>query len=98
MKTFVGFALGTVLSFGTVTSAAAAAAVVATPARMPVDIEVIVVTAKRLAQPIGAAQPIDEFIVVARRAATVAARTPPAVALAMPAAELAFEKPPVVRL
>ena len=70
VKTLVGFALGTLLSLGTVTSASAAGTNVAAPAQVPdAGIEVIVVTAKRpAAQPIDTAQPIDEFIVTAKRA------------------------------
>jgi hypothetical protein len=99
VKTLIGFALGSLLSLGTVTTASAAATTVAAPAQVPdAGIEVIVVTAKRpAAQP--AAQPIDEFIVTAKRAAKVEAdRTPPAMQVEIPKLELALGAPPPVRL
>jgi hypothetical protein len=99
VKTLIGFALGTLLSLGTVASASAAAPNVAAPAQVPdAGIEVIVVTAKRpAAQP--PAQPIDEFIVTAKRAAKAEAdRTPPATKVEIPKLELAVAAPPPVRL
>ena len=94
MKTLVGFALGTLLSLGTVTSAFAAGTNVAAPALMPdAGIEVIVVTAKR-----PAAQPIDEFIVTGKRAAKAVGRTPPAMPIEMPKLDLAVAAPSVIRL
>ena len=101
MKTLIGFALGTWLSLGAVTSASAAATNAAAPAQMPdAGIEVIVVTAKRpAAQPVDAAQPIYEFVVTAKRAAKPKTdRTPPAMAIEMPTVELARGEPPVFRL
>lgn len=93
MKTLVGFALGTLLSLGTVTSASAVGSNVAAPARIPAGIEVIVVTAKR-----PAAQPIDEFIVTGKRPAKAVDRTPPAMAIEIQKLEFAVTAPPVVRL
>ena len=94
MRTFIGFAFGTLLSLGAVASAAAAAPSVAAPAQVPeAGIEVIVVTAKR-----PAAQPIEEFIVTGKRPAKAADRTPPAMAIEMPKVEVAVAAPPVVRL
>ena len=94
MKTLVGFALGTLLSLGTVTSASAAAPNAAAPARIwDAGIEVIVVTAKR-----PAAQPIDEFIVTGKRPARAVDRTPPAMAIEIQKLEFAVTAPPVVRL
>ena len=101
MKKLVGFALGTVLSFGTITSAAAAGAanVAAAAAVPPAGIEVIVVTAKRpVVQPVAVARPIDEFIVVAKRAVTTTSRTPPVMAIEMPKLELAVAEPLVIGL
>jgi hypothetical protein len=98
VKTLIGFALGTLLSLGTVTSVAAGATTGAAPARFPATgIEVIVVTAKRLQAPPVAAQPIDEFIVIARRATTTD-RMPPAMAIEMPKLELVVAEPLVIRL
>jgi hypothetical protein len=100
VKTLIGFALGTLLSLGTVTSASAAATNVATPAQMPAGIEVIVVTAKRpAAHAVVVAQPIDEFIVTAKRAPEARKDpTPPAMAVERPKLEFAVAAPPVVRL
>jgi hypothetical protein len=101
VKTLTGFALGTLLSLGTVASAFAAAPNVAAPAQIPdAGIEVIVVTAKRPAvQPVDSAQPIEEFIVTGKRLADAEAdRTPPAMAIEMPKLELAVAAPPAVRL
>jgi len=90
----LSFTRGTLLSLGAVTPVAAAGANAAAPARVPdAGIEVIVVTAKRLA-----AQPIDEWIVTAKRAAKPADRAPPAMAIEMPKLEFAFAAPPLVRL
>ena len=100
MKTSIGFALGTLLSLGTVTSVCAAGANVGAPAQIPdAGVEVIVVTAKRpTAQPIDAARPIDVFVVTGKRAAKAADRTPPVMAIEMPKVELAIADPPVIRL
>ena len=100
MKRSVGFALGTLLSLGTVTAACAAGTNVAAPARVPdTGIEVIVVTAKRLtAQPADAALTIDEFIVTAKRVVKAADRTPPVMAIEMPKLEFAVAEPLVIRL
>ena len=79
MKTLIGFALGTLLSLGTVTAAFASGTSVAAPLTVPDDgIETIVVTAKR---PV--ALPVDEvevIVVTAKRPAqpNAADRTPPA--------------------
>jgi hypothetical protein len=99
VKTLIGFALGTMLSLGTVTSATAAAMSVAAPVQIPAGIEVIVVTAKRPAYAVDAAQPIDEFIVTAKRAPQARKYpTPPAMAVERPKLEFAVDAPPVVRL
>ena len=86
MKTLLGFAVGTLLSLGTITEAPAAV------------IEVIVVTAKRPAPVVVAAQSIEEFIVTAKRPAKPADRTPPVMAIEMPKIELAAAEPLVIRL
>jgi hypothetical protein len=99
VKTLIGFALGTFLSLGTVTSAFAAGTNVGAPARLPDDgVEVIVVTAKRpAAQPV-AAEPIEEIIVTAKRPTKASThRTPPAMPIVMPKLELAAE-PLVIKL
>ena len=103
MRTLLGFALGTLLSLGTVMSAGAAGMNVAAPVQLPdAGIEVIVVTAKRVPiapiAPVAAAQPIDEFVVIAKRAAAAPDRPPPAMAIEMPKVELAVAKPSVIRL
>ncbi len=100
MKTLMGFALGTLLSLGTVTAASAAGTNAAAPARQPdAGIEVIVVTAKRpVVQPVVGAQPIEEVIVTGKRAATPVRRTPPAMPIEMPKLELAVTAPPLIRL
>jgi hypothetical protein len=100
VKKLLGLALGTLLSLGTVTSASAAGTNVAAPAQVPdAGIEVIVVTAKRpAAQPVDAAQPIEEFIVTARRAVKAVRPTPPAMPIEMPKLELAVAAPSVIRL
>lgn len=102
MKTLTAFALGTLLSLGTVTSALAAGGNVAAPAQPAAAIEVIVVTAKRPApiQPVAydAAEPIVEFIVTGKRPAATTNRTPPAMAIEMPKVELSVAQPPVIRL
>jgi len=93
VKKLLGLAVGTLLSLGTVTSASAAGTNVAATAQVPdAGIEVIVVTAKR-----PAAQPIDEFIVTAKRATKAVRRTPPAMPVEMPKLELAVARP-VIRL
>ena len=100
VKTLIGFALGTFLSFGAVLSAAAAGTHVAAPAPLPpAGIEVIVVTAKRPAvQPVDAAQPIEEFIVTAKRVAHSPQRTPPVMAIEIPKFEFAVAEPLLIRL
>jgi hypothetical protein len=99
VKTLIGFALGTFLSLGAVLSAAAAGTHVAAPALPPAGIEVIVVTAKRLAvQPVASAQPIEEFIVTAKRVVNSPQRTPPVMAIELPAFEFAVAEPLVIRL
>ena len=100
MKTLLGFAVGTLLSLGGVTSVSAGGTNVAAPAQIPAaGIEVIVVTAKRpAAKPIDAARPIDEFIVTGKRSAAAQVRTPPPIKIEMPRLEVAVEEPPVVRL
>ena len=98
MKTLIGFALGSLLSLGTVTSALASGTSVAAPVAYPDDgVEVIVVTAKRpVAQPV--AEPIEVIVVTAKRPTkTDAERTPPAMPIVMPKLELAAE-PLVIRL
>ncbi len=99
MKTLVGFALGTLLSLGTVTSASAAGTNAAGPAQLPAGIEVIVVTAKRPAvQPLDAAPAIAEFVVTARRTTRAPARTPPAMPIEMPKLDLAVSAASVILL
>jgi hypothetical protein len=101
VKRLIGFALGTLLSLGAVTSASAAGTNIAAPAHVTDDgVEVIVVTAKRpAAQPIAAASAIYEVVVTAKRAAKAEAdRTPPAMAIEMPKLELARAEAPVFRL
>ena len=98
MKTLIGFALGSLLSLGTVTSAFAAGTSVAAPASFADDgVEVIVVTAKRPpAQPV--ADEIEVIVVTAKRPTpSNAERTPPAMPIVMPKLELAAE-PLVIRL
>lgn len=95
MRTSIGFALGTLFSL-IVMSANAAGTSVAAPAKVtaPVDVEVIVVTAKRPAE-----APIEEIVVTAKRPSTVTAeRTPPAMAIELPKLDLAISDPPVFRL
>jgi hypothetical protein len=98
VKTLVGFALGTLLSLGTVTSASAAGTNVAA-AHFPAGIEVIVVTAKRPAvQSLEPAPAIVEFVVTAKRTAGAPARMPPATPIEMPKLDLAVPAPSVIRL
>jgi hypothetical protein len=99
VKTLVGFALGTLVSLGTVTSAFAAGTNVVAPVHVPAGIEVIVVTAKRpVVQPVATAQPIYEFTVTAKRATKAADRTPPVMPIEMPKVELVAIEPRVIRL
>ena len=101
MKTLIGFALGTLLSIGAVTSASAEGTRAAAPALMPdAGIEVIVVTAKRPAEQSAAAnEPIEEIVVTAKRPTkTNLKRTPPAMPIVMPKPELAVAEQPVFRL
>jgi hypothetical protein len=97
VKTLIGFALGTLFSFGALSTASAAGTSIAAPARALDDsVEVIVVTAKRpAAQPVD--EPIEEFIVTAKRIKAPPAPTPPAMAVEMPKLTLAAE-PLVVKL
>jgi hypothetical protein len=97
VKTLIGLALGTLLSFGALSSASATGTSVAALTRLPDDaVEVIVVTAKRpAAQPVD--EPIEEFIVTAKRIKAAPAPTPPAMALEMPKLTLVAE-PLVIRL
>ena len=100
MKKSLGFALGMLLSLCTVTAASAAGTSAAAPAQLPgAGIEVIVVTAKRPAvQPVHAAQPIAEVIVIGKRAPAAVRRTPPAMPIEMPKLDLAVSALPAVRL
>ena len=101
MKTLIGFALGTLLSIGALTSASAEGTRVAAPALLPDSgIEVIVVTAKRpAAQPASADEPIEEIVVTAKRPTrSNLERTPPAMPIVMPKLEFAVAEPPVFRL
>jgi hypothetical protein len=100
VKTLIGFALGTFLSFGAALSAAAAGAHVAASAPLPpAGIEVIVVTAKRPAvEPVAAAEAIEEFIVTAKRLVDSPTRTPPVMAIEIPKFEFAVTEPLVIRL
>ena len=90
------------MSLGTVTSTGAAGTNVVAPVQVPdAGIEVIVVTAKRLPVPSVAAavaQPIDEFVVIAKRVAAAPERTPPVMAIELPKLEFAVAKPAVIRL
>jgi hypothetical protein len=101
VKTLIGFALGTLLSIGAVTSASAEGMRAAAPALLPDEgIEVIVVTAKRPTQPAASAdEPIEEIVVTAKRPTkTNRDRTPPAMPIAMPKLDLAVAEQPVFRL
>lgn len=93
MKTWVGLALGTLLSLGASSAVCAAGADVAAPAHATDDsIEVVVVTAKR---PV----PVYEVVVTGKRASkTKADRTPPAMAVDVPKLELALGERPKFRL
>jgi hypothetical protein len=96
----IGFALGSLLSLGMMTSGFASGANAAPQARALDDgVEVIVVTAKRPAvQP--AADAIEVIVVTAKRPTSANAnahRTPPAMPIVMPKLELAAE-PLVIRL
>ena len=98
VKTLIGFALGSILSLGTVTAAFASGTNIAAPMSFPDDgVEVIVVTAKRPAvQPV--AEPIEVIVVTAKRPTKANTdRTPPAMPIVMPKLELAAE-PLVIRL
>jgi hypothetical protein len=99
VKTLIGFALGTFLSLGAVTSASAAGTNAAAPTPAPPPgIEVIVVTAKRpAAQPIDAGEAIEEFVVTAKRVVNTPGRTPPVMAVEMPSFEFVLVEP-VIRL
>ena len=98
VKTLIGFALGTLLSLGTVTAAFASGTSVAARVSFPDDgVETIVVTAKRPAQPV-ADEPVEVIVVTAKRPTpSVAERTPPAMPIVLPKLELATE-PMVLRL
>ena len=95
MKTLIGFALGTLLSLGTVTTAFASGTNVAARVSFPDDgVETIVVTAKRPA----VQEPVEVIVVTAKRPTqSVAERTPPAMPIVLPKLELATE-PMVLRL
>jgi hypothetical protein len=95
VKTLFGFAVGALLSLGSITSAAASGPNVVAPTQ---DIEVIVVTAKRPAPLAAASQPIEEIVVTAKRPAKPAERTPPVMAIEMPKIELAVAEPLVIPL
>ena len=99
VKTLIGFALGSLLSLGMITSALASGTNVAAPASVADDgVEVIVVTAKRpAAQPV-ADDGVEVIVVTAKRPTpSNAERTPPAMPIVMPKLELAAE-PLVIRL
>jgi|KBSSwiStaDraftv2_1062776.scaffolds.fasta_scaffold46855_2 hypothetical protein len=99
VKTLIGFALGSLLSLGTVTAAFASGPSVAAPASFAGDgVEVIVVTAKRpVAQPV-ADEAVEVIVVTAKRPTQSSPeRTPPAMPIVMPKLELAAE-PLVIRL
>ena len=99
VKTLIGFALGSLLSLGTVTAAFASGPSVAGPASFAGDgVEVIVVTAKRpVAQPV-ADEAVEVIVVTAKRPTQSSPeRTPPAMPIVMPKLELAAE-PLVIRL
>ena len=98
VKTLIGFALGSILSLGTVTAAFASGASAAAPMSYPNDgVETIVVTAKRpVAPPV--ADAVEVIVVTAKRPTQVDTdRTPPAMPIVMPKLELAAE-PLVIRL
>jgi len=97
VKTLIGFALGSILSLGTVTAALASGTNVAAPVSYPNDgVETIVVTAKRPVAP--AADAVEVIVVTAKRPAqSDTERTPPAMPIVMPKLELAAE-PLVIRL
>lgn len=93
MKTFVGLALGTLLSLAAMSAASAASDVAPKPVGEPA-IEVIVVTAKRTAP-----EAIDQIVVTAKRPGKGdQARTPPAMPIEIPRLEFVVAAPPVVRL
>jgi hypothetical protein len=100
VKTLIGFAVGTLLALGAVTSASAAGANLAWPAHaFPAGIEVIVVTAKRpTAEPAPVAQPIEEIVVTAKRVTQPAEPVRPVMAIEMPKVEFAASEPLVIRL
>jgi len=97
VKTLIGFALGTLLSLGTVTAAFASGTSVAPRVSVPDDgVETIVVTAKRPVQP--TADEVEVIVVTAKRTTpSDAERTPPAMPIVLPKLELATE-PMVLRL
>jgi hypothetical protein len=98
VKTLTGFALGTFLTLGTITSAFAAGTSGVAPVKAPpTGIEVIVVTAKRpTAQPVD--EPIYEVVVTAKRTINASTnRTPPVMAIDMPKLDLAVSDS-VIRL
>jgi hypothetical protein len=98
VKTFISFALGTLLSIGAATSASAEGTRAPAPAVLPdAGIEVIVVTAKRPAgQSASADEPIEEIVVTAKRPTRTP--TPPAMPIVMPKLEFAVAEQPVFRL
>jgi hypothetical protein len=98
VKTLISFALGSILSLGTVTAALASGTNVAAPLSYPNDgVETIVVTAKRPVAP-PAADAVEVIVVTAKRPTHLGTeRTPPAMPIVMPKLELAAE-PLVIRL
>ena len=99
MKTLIGFALGTLLSLGTVTAAFASGTNVAARVTFPDDgVETIVVTAKRPAVQLAADEAVEVIVVTAKRPTqSDAERTPPAMPIVLPKLEFAAE-PLVTRL
>ena len=93
MKKLTGFALGTFVFLGAASSAWAAGNVAAERAGA-LEVEVIVVTAKRLPP-----ESIDVVVVTPKRPSLpVVVRTPPAMPIEMPRLEFAVAEPPVVQL
>jgi hypothetical protein len=102
VKTLIGFALGSLLSLGTMSALASGTNATASARALDDGVEVIVVTAKRPAvQPV--AEPVEVIVVTAKRpnananAEANVDRTPPAMPIVTPKLELAHE-PLVIRL
>jgi len=92
VKTLMGLGLGALLSLSTVSAAWGASNVAPQAAEQPA-IEEIIVTAKRLSEP------IEEIVITAKRPGRVAqVRTPPVMPIEMPRLEFAVAAPPLVRL